>query len=783
MTPLFDDAPFIAVVRPPVRPPRGLCRARRPFPARRRRRRPAGAAPCRRRSARPRRCASACSTSATDKYGLNAWIFDSTNDSTTNYDKVLFSRTKSAADARRRPSPRASSPTSRSRSVGGALDGKTAGMLVKVEELTARPLAASACSTRPSAARSRPGRRGPASPASRGDFAEYLAQTFPTSTAADFAILEAGVTSARRPTSSRASTGPPATSRCSSTSSTPTTRTSCSPACPTTDEFQHQFLGLVLAEAARTARRTRPTTTSTSNGVADGRVAAREASSATAYKEADETLTLARGLAGRQPDDVRRRPTTASRRSSSPSTPASRSSTSACCSKPQTSNCRTADGRDDRQGQGLLGRRRLQIYLNVVGPRSASGERASRRSRRPTSTATRRRRSRAAYHGLVDPNDWTHDGQPEGWKVIDRDLHQGRGPLHPERRRTSTADMAHPTRTGDLVVFAYPPYQFDAETPGTLIAPSHFFGQHGYVPDVQDLAREHQHAGDVPRRRPGHRQGPASTRADDRPRADARLHPRHPRAAAEPGPGPDSTIAQGRQLDQADLDRRPQRLPRPARPDDARRSTTHQRPASAARRTSPRCSTRSSRRLPGPGLLLAGRRQRRRLAAELGAARGHADDRRRERVGPRRHVATATTSSTTASTRLQRSSARAHFPFLATNIVETATGQRSRRGSQPSNVFTVNGIKVGVIGAELQSTPELVSAGATAGPDVPRRGRRASRPSRSGCKPQGVNVQVVVIHQGTNDGAATRSATPPACRGTARSSASPTRSRTRRSTR
>ena len=52
----------------------------------------------------------------------------------------------------------------------------------------------------------------------------------------------------------------------------------------------------------------------------------------------------------------------------------------------------------------------------------------------------------------------------------------------------STADMAHPTRTGDLVVFAYPPYQFDAATPGTLVARSAFFGQHGYVPDVQDLA-------------------------------------------------------------------------------------------------------------------------------------------------------------------------------------------------------------------------------------------------------------------------------------------------------
>ena len=48
--------------------------------------------------------------------------------------------------------------------------------------------------------------------------------------------------------------------------------------------------------------------------------------------------------------------------------------------------------------------------------------------------------------------------------------------------------MAHPTRTGDLVVFSTPPYQFDAATPGTLIARSAFFGQHGYVPDVQDFA-------------------------------------------------------------------------------------------------------------------------------------------------------------------------------------------------------------------------------------------------------------------------------------------------------
>ena len=94
---------------------------------------------------------------------------------------------------------------------------------------------------------------------------------------------------------------------------------------------------------------------------------------------------------------------------------------------------------------------------------------------------------KAKFLGLSDPNDWTHDGQPEGWKMIDRVFTKAEARYIPNGPGTTT-DMAHPTRTGDVIAFAYPPYQFDAETPGTLVAPSHFFGQHGYVPDVQDLA-------------------------------------------------------------------------------------------------------------------------------------------------------------------------------------------------------------------------------------------------------------------------------------------------------
>lgn len=52
----------------------------------------------------------------------------------------------------------------------------------------------------------------------------------------------------------------------------------------------------------------------------------------------------------------------------------------------------------------------------------------------------------------------------------------------------TTMDMLHPTRTGDVVVFLAPPYQFDAATIGTVIADQPFFGQHGFLPDTVDFA-------------------------------------------------------------------------------------------------------------------------------------------------------------------------------------------------------------------------------------------------------------------------------------------------------
>jgi 2',3'-cyclic-nucleotide 2'-phosphodiesterase (5'-nucleotidase family) len=109
--------------------------------------------------------------------------------------------------------------------------------------------------------------------------------------------------------------------------------------------------------------------------------------------------------------------------------------------------------------------------------------------------------------------------------------------------------------------------------------------------------------------------------------------------------------------------------------------------------------------------------------------------------------------------RLRAHVERADFPFLATNVVETATGEIPDY-LQPSKVFTINGTPVGVIGAELENTPELVSAGATAGLEfLPE--AAAIRAESERLRRMGVKVQVVVIHQGASNGTNAVDGNPP----------------------
>ena len=136
-------------------------------------------------------------------------------------------------------------------------------------------------------------------PGFTGDFAEYLAQKFPTSTAADFAILEAGVTSEETYVEQGLywATGHQPMLEYVVKTYKPDLLLA---GMPTTDEFQHQFLGLVSPKLPGGAPNPAYDDVDL-NGVPDGRVAAREAYIRTAYQEADETLTLARKLMGRDP--------------------------------------------------------------------------------------------------------------------------------------------------------------------------------------------------------------------------------------------------------------------------------------------------------------------------------------------------------------------------------------------------------------------------------------------------------------------------------------------------
>lgn len=103
--------------------------------------------------------------------------------------------------------------------------------------------------------------------------------------------------------------------------------------------------------------------------------------------------------------------------------------------------------------------------------------------------------------------------------------------------------------------------------------------------------------------------------------------------------------------------------------------------------------------------------------------------------------------------RLLQHQDRANFPFLAVNLVETDTGL-APDWVEGTRTFKVNGIRVGVIGAALETTPELVAAGNTEGLTflpAAERIREASEMLRR----RGIQVQIVVIHEGTSVGSNT----------------------------
>ncbi|HEY9349643.1 MAG TPA: alkaline phosphatase family protein, partial [Acidothermales bacterium] len=303
-----------------------------------------------------------------DKYGLDAYIYDSTDDGETNYDRVLFARDKNAAE------PVADLAEGEIADVkvtvvGGALDGLTAGMLVKVETLSPDASQVRLFHTSVSRANATwptwPGEEG-----FEGDFAEFVAQRFPTSTAGDFAILEAGIVSEETYVEQGLyweTAHHPLLEYMIDTYQPDLALVGY----PVTDEFQHQFLGLVS-----------PTVPDGSpnpayddvllDGIPDGRVEVREGFIRRAYQGADATMRLAQGELGK------RRLTTfvGSDHGFAPQFLAIDASKVlvdlGLLSTPQTSNCRPATGETIGKAKACWAGGTAQIYLNVAGRNPAT---------------------------------------------------------------------------------------------------------------------------------------------------------------------------------------------------------------------------------------------------------------------------------------------------------------------------------------------------------------------------------------------------------------------------
>jgi 2',3'-cyclic-nucleotide 2'-phosphodiesterase (5'-nucleotidase family) len=683
-----------------------------------------------------------------DKYGLNAYIYDSKSDGKVRYDRVLFSTTKSGSDKVGDLREGEWADVKVKLQTTNAFNGKTGAFLVKVERLASdlsqvrlfHTSVTRAIATWPNW----PGERG-----FTGDFEDFVAERFPSSQAGDFAVLEAGIVSEETYFEQGTYW---------ETAHHPLIRyildrykpDLAMVGYPVTDEVQHQFLGLVTRKLPNGADN--PSYDDVNlDGVRDNRVKQREAFIRRAYQGSDATMRLAQ-------DRLKDKDLTTFVGSDHGFAPQFLAIDASkvlvdlgLLSRPQTSNCRTAapapapNPETIGKAKACFAGGALQIYLNVAGRDTNVPGLTQIPANQVDATVAQ---IKNAFLALEDPNDWTHDGQPEGWDVIDRVYTKAEARYIPNGD-DSFADMAHPTRTGDLVVFSNSPYQFDAATPGTLIARSAFFGQHGYVPDTQDLASNTNMRATFL----------AGGKAIDRGVVhDVRSIDLAPTAAFLldiPAPERSQGVVRRDLLDDGWRyrpisivglnDFHGQLDPTNLTSD----GLTLANAAGGAGQLATMFDEEADV-LPGRTLLLA-------AGDNVGASPPNSallDDM------PAIDVENAWGLDATSLgnhefdfglERLLAHQERANFPFLATNVVEEDTG-RLPDWLDGSAIFRVNGMRVGVIGSVVRTTPELVREDATAGLVFLDEAARIERESRK-LRRWGVNIQIVVIHEGAQLGA------------------------------
>jgi len=311
----------------------------------------------------------------------------------------------------------------------------------------------------------------PAGGAGENRLEKYLAENIPTYIAADFAPLEARIideeTYVEQGLDLHEAYADAALSYILGTLQ-PNTEVAFT-GYPVTDEFSHQFMGLVT-----------PTDIDGNanpyyddlegNGTPDGLIATREGYIRSAYVGADHALAEARALMGGNPTTF-----AASDHGFAPqwyAVNASKALADLGYGPEQSSNCRAVAATlvKECHAGGTV-----QLYIDLAG-RDPGGANAPQVAAGDYETV--RNNLVSYFQNLDDPN------LPGTQQVVQAVFKKE------QLRNVDGSDSLHPNRSGDVVVVFRPPYQSDAATPGQLVAFSQFFGQHGYLPDLVDLAHD-----------------------------------------------------------------------------------------------------------------------------------------------------------------------------------------------------------------------------------------------------------------------------------------------------
>ncbi len=419
----------------------------------------------------------------------DVYIYDSTNNGTVNYDRVLIVNSADAKDGTKAVANlgRGDWADAKLTLATGGLAGKTAGFYTKLIDLSNDASRFRIYFTSVQRVNATYNALGPAG---SDAFAEKLARDFPTSTAADFAPLEALIVDEDTYVEQGLKWadshfayleyifGPLGVEADMLFLGT-----------PITDEFQHQFAGLLVPKDID--GRPNPYYDNVDGmGSRDGRLDEREGYIRAAYHEADATVALGRKLMGKKDTTVmassdhgfapqwlaiNARKILFDAKVTNTVTGAQVSlhpSGNPALVPPAPSplsNCRNGDPGDLAKACWAGGT--VQIYVNPTLPAGITYEAV-------------RTAARNAFANLTDPGVAGQRPSSTNAQVIARIMNKE------ELRNVDGTDALHPNRSGDVVVVSRPPYQFDAATNNQNIAFSQFFGQHGYLPNLVNLKRD-----------------------------------------------------------------------------------------------------------------------------------------------------------------------------------------------------------------------------------------------------------------------------------------------------